>query len=437
VPATHLYEFRISGVSSLVRDLSQITKDWRAAEAALSSGALPLDPMLLKPLKVRHHTGELLRSGDLVLFSPTTVGAYDSIDVAGERLIPLCIGDVYVGVLCERRSGKFFCAAFTEPPRLDGSLDLQFMTASGGIGYVTGFSRTMALDRGCGRAGDVEILGAIIDPSTNRPVNTVEHLMRSELAGDYLQRTPLVLVCGSGADVGKTTVTTRLINALSAENLCTGVKATGTGRQFDSAKHRQGGAAYIVNQTDVGLPTTYVDEHLFMSGMRQLFWHASDPNTLIDQLRAPTQRGRELPLPDVVVVELGGDLGESGIPALLDNSRLMHSLAGVVVCAESVLALTGCLSDLRRSRISTDNVPIFAAMPWGNVEGVLERFGQFVRSGEISAIFDCDKPEGLSEREMRLGYARSHAGIRSVAEVARLLQAQWRPMDAGVAAAAA
>lgn len=419
-----LNDFDIHAIPTLVRDLSLIAADVQGLENALRTGKLPIERKLLAPLPIRQETGETLRVGDLVLFSPKTMGTFAAIDVADEKAVPLTKGHVYVGVLCEIRSGKHFCAQFVEPPKLTSDLDLQYVTPAGGLGFATGYSKSMEINDGCGRAGDVEIIGAIIDPRSDRPVNTLDLLLRPELAKDYVQHVPLVLVCGSGADAGKTTTAAALVEALSVNNICSAVKATGTGRQSDSLKHLKGGATYIMGQMDVGLPTTYIDKTLFLQGMGQLFFHASHPDSLSDALRLDHHRGRRLQAPDVVMAELGGDLGEAGIPALLEDAALMHSLAGIIICAEGLLALAGSLAELEKSGITAKTVPIYAAVPWGNVEGIFRRFSAFVESGQLTGIFDILKPKLQSEREWRLAYSQHHGSILSVEDVASRIVGQ-------------
>jgi hypothetical protein len=391
-------------------------------EAGISGKSYEMRSSLLRPLQIRHGTGEPLRVGDLVVFKPRTIGAYDTMEVFGGRDIPLELGGYYVGVLCERQSGKFVNAQFLSPPILDSSLDLQFISAAGGVGHATGYSVTLAQKHGRGQAGDVEIIGVIIDPKTDRPINTIDSCFKPEMTRGFTLDVPLIIVAGSGADVGKTTTAGALIKELASNYRCAAVKATGTGRRADSNVHLRSGAAYVVNQTDVGLPSTYLMDDMFATGIRQMLRYAAQPNCVTDRLRRPEHRGIRAARPDVIVVELGGDLGEAGIPIVLNDAALVQSTVAIVLCCEGALSLSGALAELRQSAaLSAVNPPIYAAVPWGNIEGVHARFSPFVERGEITGLVDILKPECTSEREWRLRYSIHHRNICSTAELVKTL----------------
>jgi len=412
----------ICAISSLVRDLDLVCTDVAALEAQMRAGSGYVRGSALKPLAVRAATGEPLRVGDLVVFRPRTIGAYDTMEILDGRNVPLEVGAHYVGVLCERRSGKFLNAEFLTPPTLDDGLDLQFVSAAGGIGFATGYSVVFANKHGRGRAGDVEIVGAVIDPATDRPVNTIDALLDPDLARGFVLRTPMILVGGSGADVGKTTTTAALLGALAPRYRSSAVKATGTGRLADSNAHLRGGAAFTVNQTDVGLPSTYLMDELFATGITQMLLHAAFPDTTPPAILRPEHRASDPAPAEVIVVELGGDLGEAGIPVLLDDPALMGACAAVVLCCEGALSIAGALAELRRSPVfAARPVPVYAALPWGNVEGVHARLWPFVERGELAGLVDLEKPVCADEREWRLRYSIHHADILGIDEMVHRL----------------
>ena len=64
-----LTQFDISAIGSAVRDLSIISVDSAALEAAILARQAPLAQDHFKPLKIRSNTGERLQIGDVVLFS--------------------------------------------------------------------------------------------------------------------------------------------------------------------------------------------------------------------------------------------------------------------------------------------------------------------------------------------------------------------------------
>lgn len=419
---TTLDRLPIRALSSLVRDLGLLSPDPAALEAEIRARDGLVRPAALAPLAVRNGTGERLAVGDLVVFRPRAIGAYDSMEVLDGHQVPLEVGALYVGVLCERRSGKFLNAQFVEPPLLDASLDLQFVSAAGGIGFSTGYSVTFANKHGRGRAGDVEIVGAIVDPRTNRPINTIDALLDRDLARGFVLRTPTILVGGSGADVGKTTAAAAVLKALGPGRRASAVKATGTGRLADSVTHLRGGADFAVNQTDVGLPSTYMMDDVFADAIRQMLLYAAFPDAMPHALRRPEERNRVLPPADVVVVELGGDLGEAGIPVMLDDAALMGACVAVFLCCEGALSMTGALAELARSATFRERrIPVYAVLPWGNVDGVWARLQPFVERGELAGLVDATKPHCESPREWRLAYSAHHADIARFEDVVATL----------------
>jgi hypothetical protein len=339
---------------------------------------------------------------------------------------------VYIGVLCERGSSKEFSGKFLMPPCLSQDLDLQLLCESGGIGFATGFSRTLAKTNPSGAAGDVVIVGVVVDEVTDQPLNTVSAMMPSVFTElDFA--TPLVLIGGSGPSVGKTTTTAALLKALSSNVICSAVKAAGTGCLEDSAAHLDSGAQYIVHSMDVGMPTTYLDPDTYQAGIREMLAYAADPNLVPDMLRLKHHRGHELAKPDVILAELGGDLSEANIPVLLSDDQLKKHVVAYIVCSESASSLAGALQELEETGIrNSPQTPIYAAMPWGNVEGMYSRMNGFVERGLIAGIFDIAKPDfGDDQRAWRINYTVHHKAIMSVSDLAQKIRQTFRASQKG------
>jgi hypothetical protein len=413
---THdIRSFEIEAISSLIRDLSTLSDRPRELEAAIVADSPPLDPALFRPLRVVRNDGRRLAIGDIVVFRFKNQGAYPDIETHWGSTTVIEIGKIYLGVLCERKSAKNLTAEFAGIPTLTADLDLQFVCGAGGIGHAVGHSMTLQLKNGQGRASDVEIVGVVVDPVTDATLNTVDRLLQPKLSRGFKLRTPTILVGGSAADVGKTTTACAIIKSVARTQCCTGVKSTGTGRFGESNRYLQAGAAYIVNQMFAGLPTTYVPDCLFLHAHRQMLMHAADPNTVPDEVRLPAHRGRQLPVPDVLVIELGGDIVEAGIPLMLEDANLMEAVVAITLSCENGLALAGTIAELKeRLAVTGVNPPLYAALPWGNVEGVHARFHPFVQRGDLAGLIDPAKPELHNERDWRLNYASHHRDILSV-----------------------
>lgn len=142
---------------------------------------------------------------------------------------------------------------------------------------------------------------------------------------------PIIMVCGTSAEVGKTTTSAGLIRALKQEQLQTaGTKFSGTGRMRDILSLRDAGAFPYIDFPDVGLPTTYTSPERFTEGIYTLFNYIN------------------LGKPDIIVAEAGGDPIEANVPTFLRNPDLMRHVTAIVIVAGDVMGMMGAVSYLEQ-----------------------------------------------------------------------------------------
>lgn len=157
----------------------------------------------------------------------------------------------------------------------------------------------------------------------------------SEICGPWHeslgQSAPIVLVCGSSAEVGKTTTAASLIRTLRLEGIkAAGTKFAGTGRMRDILTLRDAGAYPWLDFPDVGLATTYTDPEKFKRATYTLFDYINAGN------------------PDVIVAEAGGDPIEANIPTFLTDEELMRYVTSIIVVSGDVMGMMGTVDYLRR-----------------------------------------------------------------------------------------
>ncbi len=173
-------------------------------------------------------------------------------------------GDIFVGVLANRYSGTSESGGV--PPQglvINPDHELNLLSTAGVVGKIE------AIPPGkFPKALDLKPLGLV--SQQGKPV-TLEDLCGSW--HETLQpSSPIVVVTGTSAEVGKTTTSSALIRALKAEGIrVAGTKFAGTGRMRDILSMRDAGAHPWLDFPDVGLATTYTSPDRFTRAICTLF----------------------------------------------------------------------------------------------------------------------------------------------------------------------
>ncbi|GAB3478839.1 hypothetical protein GCM10027521_13290 [Amycolatopsis cihanbeyliensis] len=237
------------------------------------------------------------RDGDLVVVRCLdSTGAYDHVEDSTGAPVKLYRDDVLVVVLGTRRSGTNLIGELPAGPIATGcKLDL---VAQGGL-----VAQCVAVPSYYGsHALPMEVVG--FPAVAGRPVNIadVPVVAVGDVSPDRSRKTVL-FVCGTSAEVGKTTMVCALNIAVKRRlpKLRTAaIKACGTGRAKDCLHYRAANYDVVTDFVDAGMPSTYgVPPAGFRAMLHTLIGHCEE--------RA-----------DLVVVEIGGDFLEARAPEALE-----------------------------------------------------------------------------------------------------------------------
>lgn len=247
--------------------------------------------------------------------------------------------DIFIGVLANRHSGTSESGDVpSEGIDITPDLELHLLAAGGIVGINTGIPHGMRQE-----PFRLQPLG-LVATQEGKPLDLIE------LSGGHDETlnpsAPIVMVCGTSAEVGKTTTSTSLIRALREQGLgVAGTKFAGTGRMRDIMSLRDAGADPHTDFPDVGLATTYTDAERFTKGTYTLFNRINSGE----------------PTPDIIVAEAGGDPIEANIPTFLRDKALMKNVGAVVIVSGDVMGMKGTVDYLRKF---TD-APLFLTDPKG------------------------------------------------------------------------
>ncbi|GAA2083201.1 hypothetical protein GCM10009801_43500 [Streptomyces albiaxialis] len=276
----------------------------------------------------------------------TSVGKYPAVlEIPSGRERPLWAGDVLIGVLANRFSSTSLYGRIPEgglEVRVDRATDL--LSLAGVIGPAQARPSALASHT------EVRLLGLVAD--ARKPAQPLGLLPKSP---QHYRSCPTIVIGGTASNVGKTTFAGNLVRHLVRRaGLRVGVtKLAGTGRLGDLLQLSDAGAHASADFVDAGLATTYglPDETVTTAA-----------KYLLTRLREQESQ--------VIVAELGGDLWEAGIPALLDDPELQESFRCLVVIPSDTMATLGAAHWLRQRGIEC---PVFHGMPPRNELASMDR----------------------------------------------------------------
>jgi hypothetical protein len=422
IPRTSLKQLEIHGIASMVRDLDWLADSFADLEAAILASR-PLETVLSPDLEVRSGNCLTVRVGDVILFRPMEQGAYRDMETTWGGRVSLIPGRIYMGVICERSSTKFFTASFSGKRLSYDNLVLQFVAQAGGIGYCTGYSPSLRQQNGSGRPANVEVLGVIYHRARRAYLNTmsISGLLSCEAPAPRAVP-PTLLIVGTATDVGKTTLACRLLQELAKSFCCVAIKASGTAWYEDSQLHARNGAAWAINFSFAGLPTTYyVDSAVYKQSIYSLYQYVCAPERIPVYKRPPEIRDQEMPQAEILLVEHGGDILGANVPVFLEDEYLVRPVRILIICCESALALMGALKELQERRIDLSRMRVYAAMPLVNPYAFLERVGPIMERGLLHGVIDAHKPESTPGDGWRREYTSRHLEIMTAKDMADMM----------------
>lgn len=250
-------------------------------------------PVYVPPNSIlRHHICE---GGDLVIVKCVDdFGAYVHVENEHGRDVRLYKHDVFIGVIANRFSGTNVSGFVPREPISTGSR-LHLLSQSGVVGLAEEapayYKPALAL----------EAIGFPTD--SGNVINISRSLLHKKSDVVFPKKKPIIVVCGTSAEAGKTTIVTqfcRHAKSLYPDLTLAAGKVFGTGRLRDKLSFCDAGYDYALDFVDFGFATTYGISDLDIAYL---------VNDMIDECQNKA---------DVVCIEIGGDLIEQGVFAVLD-----------------------------------------------------------------------------------------------------------------------
>ncbi|MEY9848330.1 hypothetical protein ABH940_005431 [Streptacidiphilus sp. BW17] len=258
--------------------------------------------------------------GDVIAVRVTDPGGITALVDHREQQHPVKAGTVLLGVLANRDSTTHASGHIPQAGLpIIGGTPLAWLGGQSGLIGTLDWSPAPDNQLGQQAAGRVEAIGLV---HTQFGVLNIAQLSRTPTT-ETDPHTRLLVVAGTAAEVGKTTLASRIIRHLTATKLrVVAVKPTGSGGITDSLAHRAAGAVAAYDLVDCGLPSSYTDPGRYARHIRQCLAYAAQHR------------------PDVVLVELGGDLLWGNNDVFLRQPGLREQVTDVLcVCADATGAL--------------------------------------------------------------------------------------------------
>jgi len=262
------------------------------------------------PLKVSNPV-EVFRqapceAGQLVVVRALTENPlYPELEIPDGSRVAIKKGDIIAGVLGSRQALRGYVGY--APYRLTAGDKLHVLNLGGVIGrFVSGH-------KDLGEPIQVEVLGISKRNLKEGALPKVDVLAEAK---------PIILVCGSCMNVGKTAVTEELIKGLSWQGLKVGgAKITGIACLKDTIRMKTAGAAKTLSFLDCGVPSTVDTDDI-----------AGIARSIVAQMQDV----------DLIVMELGdGIMGHYKVERFFDDRALMSHIDAVVFCASDLTAAWG------------------------------------------------------------------------------------------------
>ncbi len=278
------------------------------------------------------------KEGNLVLLEVNSEnGSRKYIENQDGINVRLYEGDYFIGVLANRHSGTEESGDVPEKGiSIKKGTTLHQLSTSGLIGINTSIPPTMVqIPRFLKAYGLVCLKG--------KPIDLIDFCADTKLEVPPLA--PIILICGTSSEIGKTTSAVSFIREASKLNFkVAGAKLTGTGNMQDELALRDSGAQVWLEFPDVGLPCTYTSKERFQKATYKLM-------QLIQSQ-----------FPDLIILEAGGDPIEANVPTFLSDVKIMRYVKAIVIVSGDVMGLMGASSYVK---LFAPNIPIYCSDPKG------------------------------------------------------------------------
>jgi len=280
-----LSNFKIKGVSSIVRD--------RQLNSKILNGTSGLDVV----------PDKFSKRGDLVLVRVAAENSgYCSLENINGRSESLYQGDYFIGVLGNRYSCQNYYGHWDAAPLSSAKISL---LTNGGI---IGICDDAPLYKGM--QIELEPIGVLADKES-----AINIFTQYETVNIIPIEKPLIFVCATSGETGKTTVTKNIIKEIKKINpllKIAGVKLSGTGCMEDILEMKDAGADAVADLCDVGVVSSYDDYEIIRIGILRLL------------------SLKKFESMDAFICEFGGDFTGGNVNNVLQDREIMKHVKRIV-----------------------------------------------------------------------------------------------------------
>ena len=238
---------------------------------------------------------------------------YNKLELVNGRMSKIIKGDIFVGVLGERKAQGGFVGHVPKTIKKKDTLNVL------NLGGVIGKSVSENIE--VGSALKVEVLGSLM--LDNKHINIKNYC---NLTNSLSSSAPIIMISATGMNSGKTTAACKIIKYLHYKGKkIAAAKLTGVALLRDTLNMFDNGAMKTLSFLDSGLPSTVnvSEEKLKLSA-----------KSIIKELNKSN--------PDYIIIELGdGILGEYGVKSILNCKDIMKFVKCNIVCANDLVGAYG------------------------------------------------------------------------------------------------
>jgi hypothetical protein len=222
----------------------------------MKGGSLPANTKRLSALR-RVHPLEAIKfrpgrgnEGDVCAFELASEASPITVEETSGRMMELAPGDIFLATPGYREARRWTVGTIPKGGLVPGD-DYWVLSDSGVVGELRSYS---ALEMR--HLGRVRYLG-LVSGKQGEILNIRQFAVTHSRAADPM--TPIYLILGTTAGVGKTTAGLTVLRALRLSGVTTVValKGTGTSSLAEIARYRDFGATEAFDCIDFGIPTTY------------------------------------------------------------------------------------------------------------------------------------------------------------------------------------
>ena len=252
---------------------------------------------------------------------------YDKLELANGRMAKISKGDIIAGVLGNRRALRGFAGVV--PERIAPHDTLNILNIGGVIGKAVSYNREY------GQPLNVEILGTAYKKGKPLSIKDGARSVSRELKNTR----PLIVVCGTSMNCGKTVVASKLIQQLSWKGYrVVAAKASGVSALKDILNMEDHGALKAISFLDYGYPSTVESNDVPLIAKGAL----NDLQTYN---------------PDLAVMELGdGLLGDYGVSDFFKDLTIRKAITCTIVCALDPVGAWGIVEIMKNHGIEVQLV---------------------------------------------------------------------------------